>query len=682
VRAADANGLSALLNNDASLALHVDDVKTFIVGDGYHGVAIDYSNVDPADRDRFTKFVADLATALHAYNKLVLVLVPPPTSAGAGVWDGGAYDWRGIGASADAVAINIGNNPADYAVGGNVTNMLGWAVGEVSRVKLYLALSSSSAQDAGGVVTSISYDEALAPLGTVQATTALGEGRNTYDPGSQLSFGLNGNVSDFTADQNTGTYFYSLSDANGQRKVWIVTAATIRARLDMANQFGIGGMVINDLAAGTNDGGLLTVINEFKVSGASTVPSQLVMTWTVTGASGAVLNQTTGIGTPFVWPAGDAGDYTVQGQIVGGRISERGSVGVHVAPPPTTPPAATAPVVVVTVDPNKTPKPTAAATTAAPPPPAPSGGAGSDGGAIALGGQVPGGISRSDLMHAAGMSWVKFQAKYGSVDVGTVSAYVAQGRAAGFKVLISVPGPHYPTSIDYAGAVEFMRQVAANAQPDAIEVWNEMNIKNEWPAGQIDPNAYVSNLLAPAFNAIKSASPSTMVIIGALAPTGFDNGTDAWSDQRYAQGLGAAGAAKYANCMGAHHNSGTTSPSVRSGRSEGDHYSWYFLPTLEVTYNGIGGRLPICLTEFGYLSPEGYPPLSPYFAWGANTTVANQAAWLAEGYQIAKGLGWVRLVIVWNVDFTYYGDDPQAGFAIVRPDGSCPACNSLQGVAP
>jgi hypothetical protein len=34
-------------------------------------------------------------------------------------------------------------------------------------------------------------------------------------------------------------------------------------------------------------------------------------------------------------------------------------------------------------------------------------------------------------------------------------------------------------------------------------------------------------------------------------------------------------------------------------------------------------------------------------------------------------------VIVWNVDFSGYGDDPSAGYAIVRPGGSCPACDTL-----
>jgi hypothetical protein len=36
-------------------------------------------------------------------------------------------------------------------------------------------------------------------------------------------------------------------------------------------------------------------------------------------------------------------------------------------------------------------------------------------------------------------------------------------------------------------------------------------------------------------------------------------------------------------------------------------------------------------------------------------------------------------MIVWNVDFTTFGSDPAAGYAIVRPGGGCPACSALAG---
>jgi hypothetical protein len=86
----------------------------------------------------------------------------------------------------------------------------------------------------------------------------------------------------------------------------------------------------------------------------------------------------------------------------------------------------------------------------------------------------------------------------------------------------------------------------------------------------------------------------------------------------------------------------------------------------------------VCVTEFGYVSPEGYGPLPSNFSWGADNTVSEQAAWLKEGADISRNLGWVRLMIVFNVGFTTWTDnDPQAGYSIIRPDGSCPACDLL-----
>lgn len=295
-------------------------------------------------------------------------------------------------------------------------------------------------------------------------------------------------------------------------------------------------------------------------------------------------------------------------------------------------------------------------------------------GSFELGGQTHT-FANPTLMASAGMNWVKFQHKWGPGDSpDAVAGRIQQAHANGFKVLLSIPGANtYPSSIDYTSYVQFLGGVAALG-PDAIEIWNEMNIDFEWPAGQIDPASYVSNMLAPAYNAIKSANPSVMVISGAPAPTGFDNGTNAWSDSRYMQGLAAAGGANYLDCVGAHYNAGATAPSQTTGHPAGDHYSWYLVPTLNV-YAALGK--PVCFTELGYLSGEDYGGVPSRFAWAANTTVAQHAQWLAEAVSIAANSGKVRLIIVFNVDFTTWGEDPQAGYAMIRKNGSCPACQTL-----
>jgi hypothetical protein len=175
-----------------------------------------------------------------------------------------------------------------------------------------------------------------------------------------------------------------------------------------------------------------------------------------------------------------------------------------------------------------------------------------------------------------------------------------------------------------------------------------------------------------------------MVISGALAPTGFDNGHNAWADDRYVNGMAAAGAANYMDCIGVHHNAGATSPTVSSGHSGGSHYSWYYQPTANVYYGAFGGSRPLCFTELGYLSAEDFGGIPANFAWASNTSVAEHAQWLAEAVTLSNQQGRVRLLIIFNVDFTFYdpSGDPQAGYAIIRPGGGCPACNTLSSVIP
>jgi LysM repeat protein len=319
-----------------------------------------------------------------------------------------------------------------------------------------------------------------------------------------------------------------------------------------------------------------------------------------------------------------------------------------------------------------------------PVPPPSSGGSG-----LALGGQTQT-LANAGRMKEAKMTWVKLQHKWApGDDPSAVAGMVRNGHNNGFKVLLSVTGKQtYPPTngIDIGAFVEFLRGVASLGAdaPDAIEVWNEQNIDFEWPAGQISPTTYTNEMLRPAYNAIKGANGNIMVISGALAPTGFDNGTNAWADDRYIRGMAAAGAASYMDCIGVHHNAGATSPSARSGHPAGSHYSWYFLPTVELYYGAFGGARPLCLTEIGYLSGEGFSGIPANFSWASGTSVAEQAQWLGEALSLAKQGGRVRLFIVYNVDFTLYQPegDPQAGYAIIRPDGSCPACSTLSANAP
>ncbi|MBI1258135.1 MAG: hypothetical protein GC204_11745 [Chloroflexi bacterium] len=292
------------------------------------------------------------------------------------------------------------------------------------------------------------------------------------------------------------------------------------------------------------------------------------------------------------------------------------------------------------------------------------------------------------LMQQAGMTWVKWQIPFTVGDASLVD--VARDRINwshehGFFAFLSIKGNKDELAAQGDAAydplyAEFVGKVAA-LQPDAIQVWNEMNLDREWPEGKIDPRSYVS-LLQAAHDAIKAVDPSIQVITGAPSPTGAEGafGLDkVWNDDRYYLGMANAGAAQYADCLGIHYNEGVIAPDQTSGDPRPSYPTYYFQSMMQRALAPFAiTSIPLCFSEMGYLSPEGYGSLPAGFAWGANTTVADQAQWIAQAVQIAAQTGKVKLIIIFNVNFTQFVDnDPQGGYAIIRPDGSCPACQSL-----
>lgn len=289
-------------------------------------------------------------------------------------------------------------------------------------------------------------------------------------------------------------------------------------------------------------------------------------------------------------------------------------------------------------------------------------------------------------MHDAGMTWVKWQVPYfEGTDLVIARDRINWSHEAGFKVLLSITGEKDDLAVggeiyldEYA---EFLGGVAGLGA-DAIEVWNEMNIDREWPTGQIDPRAYAI-MLEKAYTAIKATNPDTMVITGALAPTGAEGAfglASVWNDDRYYQGMANAGVADFADCIGVHYNEGILPPTAQGGDPR-DEYPTRYLPLMlnRVAFPFRNTDIPMCMTEMGYLSPEGYGPLPQNFNWAANVDVQEQATWLAQAIQITANFDSMPalLVIVWNIDFDNYDNDPQAGYAIIRPDGTCPACDTI-----
>lgn len=691
--ATDPQTISAILANNTLRAEHALQVAAF-AGAGYDGVLIDYRDL-PADmRANFSQFVTDLGARLDQVGLLLIVSVPAAENVG-GEWETGAYDWRAIGSAADFVQINLPSDPRAFETGSDrlVEAMLRWGVGEVSRDKMLIGLSALSQRETNGTFAPIGFGEALSALGDVAVEAQTSE-TGTIDPGALIMARLDGyNVAAGTEASIAGTFIeYMDESGNPVARMWLTTPEALRYRMDKTVPFALGGVAFADLLGGGVAGGVAQTILDYKL-GLPDMPgaSELALRWTIQGADGTVLDTVqTGLNDELVATiAAPDGNYAINVEVVGGDSSNaaRGGAAVAVFAPTLTP------TPLPTSTPTPTPAPTVAPIVQPVAPVAQPGGGGQ--GAVApgagsivvgnfeYGGHVTGtGTGASGAMQRAGMTWMKVQLRYSpGTDPGVASQYISEAHGRGFKILLGVVG--YPADLA-AGGSGYMQQFAsflggvASQGPDAIEVWNEPNIDREWPEGQISGATY-TEMLRLAYQAIKGANGGVMVISAAPAPTGAEAAYPGRvvNDDRFVRDMVAAGAANYMDCLGAHYNEGIVPPSARNGDPRDGYYTRYFFGMLDTYWNAIGGARPICFTELGYLTPEGYPPLDPYFGWASNVTVAQQAAWLAEAAALASQSGKVRLMIIWNVDFSNYGADPMAGYAMIRPGGGCPACDAM-----
>jgi len=700
-RAVDVGTISTLISNASGRRAHAEQLAAISQGSGFAGVFIDYRGLPDASRDDFSAFVST-AGQIFKSNGLLLGIIVPAAQNLDGAWQTGAYDWRAIGASADFLQIELPLNPVEYAAGSDryVEALLRWATREVSRYKLVAGLNALSAREVGGAFSTVSYDAALAKLGDVSITSEL-SAVGSVEPGGIILAELDGLKAVPGLDPDTGAPFLLFENPDGspEEKIWLTTPSALRFRLSALSRFGIGGVALSDVVAAGVADGLAESVQAYRLSlPTESTQGELALRWRVQGADGTVSEVITSIDAPQLRVTLEAaeGNYAINVEIIDGSQSfVRSGVQVAVLRPTLTP----TPLPTFTPTPEPTATPTLVPIVATQPA---SGGNGSVpantrpvvnpgpgsinmSGGFEYGGQASNPTSGIAIgaMNQAGMKWMKLQLGYTiGLDPGVYADEIQAAKGAGFKVLLSILGNPNDLANGGGGYIDaytsFLGGVAGYG-PDAIEVWNEPNIDREWPRDQISGANYAA-MLGSAYQKIKSVNGGVMVISAGPAPTGAEAAFPGQvvNDDNWLAQLWAAGGAGMLDCVGIHYNEGIVSPNQTSGDPRDNFPTRYFW-TMIARYDAItGGSKPLCFTELGYVSPEGYGTIAPNFAWGANTTVAQQSAWLAEAIALASQSGRVRLLIVWNVDYTRYdSNDPQGGYAIIRPGGGCPACAAI-----
>ncbi len=339
--------LANLIIDKGLQEVQINTLAELVASKLYDGVALDYRGVDPPLRNEYTAFINKLADRLHADGKELILYVDKPVQLSDETWETFGYDWIALGAVADKLVIPIFENPVAYYPGGQVETLLGWAVGQVNRYKLILALPANATEQAGNYFIPRGFQDAMTPiLGTITTDT------DVVEPGQPVNARLQSDVvaSPLQFDPASGISWYRYRDQSGEERiVFFEDATSLTAKLNMANRFNLGGIITNAIEVKDYDPkiwGTLTQYANGEIPGVS--EPNLNVDWKATDSKGNVVAEArTELYQPVQLSLPDAPDtYSIRADVKEGDvfISNQGIAKVAVAtftPTPTPTPEAT-----------------------------------------------------------------------------------------------------------------------------------------------------------------------------------------------------------------------------------------------------------------------------------------------------------------------------------------------------
>jgi polysaccharide biosynthesis protein PslG len=301
------------------------------------------------------------------------------------------------------------------------------------------------------------------------------------------------------------------------------------------------------------------------------------------------------------------------------------------------------------------------------------------------------------------VGWIKIQVNWASLQPdgpgglgGTIDSFdsaLAAARGRGLRVMLSIakaPGWARGGNSDGSGPPDdpqmlgdfitlLLARVGGNV--NAIEVWNEPNLRGEWNLAALpfDGGGYMQ-LFQPAYKAIRAYSPTMTIITAGLAPTyTSERSVD---DRTYLRQMYAAGLASMLDVVIGVHPYGWGNSAIArccdpvDDRGWDDNSRFFFLQTLE-EYRSIQLEnthdVQLWVTEFGWATWEGLPG-DPPEGWMAYNTPVDQSNHTLRAFQLAQRLPYVGPMMLWNLNFgtttAVAGRSSFAGYSLLFENGT------------
>ncbi len=298
---ADAQTVNSILASPELRATHVQALLDLATNGSFAGVDLDYRTIDAGNEDAFTSFVESLSSGLRREGRTLTLTLPLPIRDGGG-WNTQNVDWEAIAPLVTAIKLPPVVEQDRYVI--EMEGALGFLTSRVASSKLLLAIDPYSHERGVDGLQSYTLIEALGLASTpvTRPSGSIATGETLVALGLNLSgeTGASGLVWDDTARAVT----FSYTGPGGARVVWLANVFSEAFKLDLARQFQLGGVSVQDVSQASQDAGIWPALLQYAETGTVTLvkPNGALLTprWEV---SGGVLESTAG---PVVtWRAPD-----------------------------------------------------------------------------------------------------------------------------------------------------------------------------------------------------------------------------------------------------------------------------------------------------------------------------------------------------------------------------------------
>ncbi|WP_240759760.1 glycosyl hydrolase family 18 protein [Phytoactinopolyspora endophytica] len=211
-----------MLHDAGATRAHIAALVDLAVTNSYDGIDIDYEDLYATDRDAFTRFVQQLADALHAEGKVLAVAVHPKTDEQGYDERNEAQDYRAIGAAADQVRLMTYDYSWDTSPPGPVApatwveRVVSWAVTQIPADKVVLGIVLLGYDWSGGAGETVDFEQVQDRAARYGATVER------------------------AADGSP--WFTYVDESGGRHEVWYEDAASAESKLDLVAEYAVGGV--------------------------------------------------------------------------------------------------------------------------------------------------------------------------------------------------------------------------------------------------------------------------------------------------------------------------------------------------------------------------------------------------------------------------------------------------------